>query len=44
MKRTGKSRWQGRDGQVVNVETRALEYYEDQEFKGYVVTSKFYVR
>ena len=31
----GKSSWQGRNG-IVNVETRALEYYEDQGFKGCV--------
>ncbi|TFK36369.1 VRR-NUC domain-containing protein [Crucibulum laeve] len=33
--KTGKSSWKGRDGEIVNVETRALEYYEDQGFKGF---------
>jgi len=36
----GKSSWQGRNG-IVNVETRALEYYEDQGFKGYVFFKHF---
>jgi Fanconi-associated nuclease 1 len=31
----GKSSWRGRNG-VVNVETRALEYYEELGFKGCV--------
>ncbi|KAF8163679.1 VRR-NUC domain-containing protein [Crassisporium funariophilum] len=31
----GKSSWKGRNDQVVNVETRALEHYEDQGFKGF---------
>ncbi|KAF9478486.1 hypothetical protein BDN70DRAFT_895676 [Pholiota conissans] len=30
-----KSRWQGRNGQIVDVETVALEFYEDQGYKGF---------
>ena len=30
----GKSRWEGKDGNVVNVETLALEFYEKQGYKG----------
>ena len=34
-KKTGqKSKWQGRNGQIIDVETRALEFYEDQGFRG----------
>ncbi|KJA24271.1 hypothetical protein HYPSUDRAFT_200765 [Hypholoma sublateritium FD-334 SS-4] len=34
-KKTGqKSRWQGKNGQIVDVETRALEFYEGQGFRG----------
>lgn len=35
-KATGKSIWKGRDGEEVNVETVALESYEDDGFKGYI--------
>lgn len=33
---TGKSVWKGLDGEPCNVETRALQFYEKQGFKGYV--------
>ena len=36
----GKSSWQGRN-EVVNVETRALEHYEDEGFKGCVFVKHF---
>ncbi|KAF9532855.1 VRR-NUC domain-containing protein [Crepidotus variabilis] len=35
VKRTGKSIWQGRGGEIVNVETRALEDYEDKGYIGF---------
>ena len=41
MKKPGKSSWKGRDDQVVNVETRALEHYEDQGYRGCVFVSLF---
>ncbi|KAJ6631580.1 VRR-NUC domain-containing protein [Mycena sp. CBHHK59/15] len=31
----GKSLWKGKDGSSINVETRALEYYETLGFKGF---------
>lgn len=31
----GKSLWRGRNGEQVNVECRALQYYEDFGYKGY---------
>lgn len=33
----GKSIWKGRDDEHVNVETRALQYYEDLGYKGSVM-------
>jgi len=39
-KATGKSIWKGRDGKEVNVETVALQQYEDQGFKGYAICSR----
>ncbi|KDR73715.1 hypothetical protein GALMADRAFT_251523 [Galerina marginata CBS 339.88] len=39
-KKLGKSRWKGRDGEVVNVEMRALESYEDQGFTGFHCETK----
>ncbi|KAH9484539.1 Fanconi-associated nuclease 1-like protein [Psilocybe cubensis] len=30
-----KSSWKGRNGEIVNVEQRALEHYEEQGFKGF---------
>lgn len=36
----GKSSWQGRN-EIVNVETRALEHYEDEGFKGCVFVEHF---
>ena len=38
-KKLGKSSWKGRGDQTVNVETRALEHYEDLGFKGFVWNS-----
>jgi len=37
----GKSSWQGRN-EIVNVETRALEHYEDEGFKGCVLVKLFF--
>ncbi|KAG6864216.1 hypothetical protein C0991_011474, partial [Blastosporella zonata] len=34
-KRKGKSIWRGRNGEQVNVESRALQYYEDLGYKGF---------
>ncbi|KAI0314652.1 VRR-NUC domain-containing protein [Amylostereum chailletii] len=34
-KTTGRTSWIGRDGEVVNVETLALQYYENQGYSGY---------
>lgn len=37
-KRTGKSNWEGREeNEVVNVETRALYYYEEEGYRGCVI-------
>ena len=33
----GKSIWEGRDKDKVTVEMRALQYYEDMGFKGFVL-------
>jgi Fanconi-associated nuclease 1 len=37
----GKSLWKGKDEEQVNVETRALQYYENMGFKGFVCLSSF---
>ncbi|CAA7270985.1 unnamed protein product [Cyclocybe aegerita] len=34
-RKTGKSRWKGRNNQIVDVETRALEFYEDKGYRGF---------
>ncbi|KAF9469395.1 VRR-NUC domain-containing protein [Collybia nuda] len=36
----GKSIWKGRDDEHVNVETRALQYYEDLGYKGFHAESR----
>ena len=36
-KPAGKSIWEGRDKDKVTVEMRALQYYEDMGFKGFVL-------
>ena len=42
-KASGKSSWQGRN-EIVNVETRALEHYEDEGFKGCVLLKHFLLK
>ena len=40
-KPTGKSIWRGRDGDEINVEILALQYYEGLGYKGYAPTINF---
>lgn len=34
-KMTGKSLWRGKNGEELNVETRALQHYESLGYKGF---------
>jgi fanconi-associated nuclease 1 len=33
----GKTIWIGREGEHVNVETLALQHYEEKGYKGYII-------